>query len=66
MINKPIFECYSDYDSNGNEVWGCKLTCLDINKTFDIYGTSTKTEARKECAFEYLRYLMDEYDGWRD
>ena len=62
MIQIPEFKCSSQYDENGNETWNCTLTNEGCARQFYVYCAPNKTEARKECAFEYLRYIMDEFD----
>lgn len=62
MIQIPEFKYSSQYDENGNETWNCTLTNEGCDRQFSVYCVPNKTEARKECAFEYLRYIMDEFD----
>ena len=63
MIDNPTFKCSSSYDSNGNELWTCTITNNGCDREFTVYNAPSKIEARKECAFEYLRYIMDEIDA---
>lgn len=62
MIKIPEFKCSSQYDKNGNETWNCTISNDGCDRQFSVYYVSNKTEARKECAFQYLRYIMDEFD----
>lgn len=62
MIDIPVFSCDSQYDSNGNELWNCSISNSNCDRIFSTYGHNSKVEAKKACAYEYLRYIMDEFD----
>lgn len=61
LIAKPEYKFSQKYDEDGDPVWGCKISIAGINESF-INWESTKRSAQKECAYEMLLYLMDEYD----
>ena len=62
MIDIPTFKYDSQYDKNGNETWNCSITNTNCDKMFSTYCHNSKVEAKKACAYEYLRYIMDEFD----
>ncbi len=66
MIDMPDFKCSSQYDKNGNETWNCILSAPNCEWKYEVYYVLSKTEARKNCAYNYLCYLMDEFGDWKD
>lgn len=61
MINKPEYSFTLQYNEDGCAVWTCDMTIDGVDKRF-IYSDSAKKDAQRQCAYEMLLYLMDEYD----
>ncbi len=61
LISKPKYEFCQDYDENGNSLWTCEMIVEEVDQKFSS-TESTKKEAQKNCAFNMLLYLMDEYE----
>ncbi len=61
MISKPEYTFTQEYDEDGNPVWTCEIFVDGVAESF-INSESAKKDAQRECAYEMLLYLMDEYE----
>lgn len=59
MIAKPDYAFEESYDEGENPVWTCTISIDGVSETF-TNSENAKKDAQKDCAFDMLRYLMDE------
>ncbi len=55
----PEYEYEETHDENGNPVWECKCFIDEVEYNFSSVSSSKK-EAKKEAAFEMLKYVLEE------
>ncbi len=61
MIDKPEYKFTQEYDEDGCVIWTCEIFINGVDESF-INSDSVKKDAQRQCAYEMLLYLMDEYE----
>lgn len=61
LISKPTYFFKQEYDEDGNPIWLCTLDITEMGGAYENPG-STKKEAQRESAYEFLCDIMD-YEG---
>ena len=56
----PTYEFEQEHDENGNPVWTAKCCVEEAEYYFDA-TSSSKKEAKKDAAFEMLKYVLEEF-----
>lgn len=56
----PTYEFEQEHDENGNPVWTAKCYVEEAEYYFDA-TSSSKKEAKKDAAFEMLKYVLEEF-----
>ena len=56
----PTYEFEQEHDENGNPVWTAKCYIDEAEYYFDA-TSSSKKEAKKDAAFEMLKYVLEEF-----
>ena len=56
----PTYKFVQKYDENGNPVWTAKCYIEEAEYYFDA-TSSSKKEAKKNAAFEMLKYVLEEF-----
>ena len=56
----PTYEFEQEHDENGNPVWTAKCYVEEAEFYFDA-TSSSKKEAKKDAAFEMLKYVLEEF-----
>ena len=59
FINEPQYKIAMKGSSNGVDVWKCRIVIDGYKESFSSEDTSKKN-AKRNCAFEMLKYIMDE------
>ena len=62
MIEKPAFSFSRPENDSGNGLGDCTLTAKRCDISFTVTAAD-KEDARRECAFEFLRYLTYDFDS---
>lgn len=57
LIAKPVYEFKERHDRNGNPYWNCELT-VDGYWEDNAHSCYNKKESQRECAYQFLCYLM--------
>ena len=58
FINEPTYKIAMKGSSNGIDVWKCRIVIDGYKESFSAEDTSKKN-AKRNCAFEMLKYIMD-------
>lgn len=56
----PTYEFEQEHDENGNPIWTAKCYVEEAEYYFDA-TSSSKKEAKKDAAFEMLKYVLEEF-----
>lgn len=56
----PTYEFEQEHDENGNPIWTAKCYVEKAEYYFDA-TSSSKKEAKKDAAFEMLKYVLEEF-----
>ncbi len=59
FINEPQYKIAMKGSSNGVDVWKCRILIDGYKESFSSEDTSKKN-AKRNCAFEMLKYIMEE------
>lgn len=59
FINEPQYKIAMKGSSNGIDVWKCRILIDGYKESFSSEDTSKKN-AKRNCAFEMLKYIMEE------
>ena len=62
LIAKPVYSFEEEHDDNGDPVWMCELN-VDGYWYDNIHTSYNKKEAQRECAYQFLCFLMGYEDG---
>lgn len=56
----PEYEFYQEYDKNGNPIWSCECY-IDEAKYYYSAKSNSKKNAKKQAAFDMLKYVLEEF-----
>jgi len=59
FINEPTYKIAMKGSNNGIDVWKCRIVIDGVKESFSSEDTSKKN-AKRNCAFEMLKYIIEE------
>jgi dsRNA-specific ribonuclease len=62
MIAEPVISLTEGLDCYGHRKWNCTVSGSDCDRFFTVSGTESKDDVVRECAFEYLSFIMGEFE----